>query len=461
MSIKKNYFLLLGFILLISFQLNVAIGQVAFPGAEGFGKVATGGRGGRVIYVTNLNNDGAGSFRDACMQQGARNILFKVSGNIFMKESLTITNGDLTIAGQTAPGDGICIAGVDVNIRADNVIVRFLRIRMGDINKIEGDALGGIKTKIGIIDHCSISWCTDECASFYANENFTMQWCIISESLAKSVHSKGSHGYGGIWGGVNATFHHNLLAHHTSRNPRFGNLRLENRNMDFRNNVVYNWGFNSAYGGEGGQQNYVANYYKPGPATRMNVKSRFLQVTKNLNQDYGTFFVDNNTMDGNESVTKDNWKGIVISRGETDKDDKTDSDFKKSRALKPFGFEPIQQQNAREAYEKVLLYAGANLKRDAVDLRVLNEVKTGTAQYGKGFDGGGNGIIDSQEDVGGWPELKSIPAPKDTDNDGMPDKWEMKNKKLNPKISDGSGHDLDPLYTNLEVYLNSLVSHVN
>ena len=460
LNIQKNHkfkvYLAVAFLGLF-FPMLAQSQVIAFPGAEGFGKFTSGGRGGRVIYVTNLNDEGIGSFRDACTQEGSRNILFKVSGTVFLKSTLTIKNDYLTIAGQTAPGDGICIAGADVNIKANNVIVRFVRFRMGDINKIEGDAFGGLRNKNCIVDHCSMSWSTDECASFYGNENFTMQWCMVSESLAKSVHFKGAHGFGGIWGGIKATFHHNLLADHTSRNPRFGNL-VESRNMDFRNNVVYNWGFNSAYGGEGSEQNYVANYYKPGPATRENVRNRLLQVTKNKTQSYGVFYVADNVMEGDKDVTRDNWKGIVISQGETDKDDSVDSQLiEKVKADQPFGFEPIPKETAFDAYKKVLLYAGACLHRDPVDTRIIQDVKTGTAQYGKSFDGGGNGIIDSQEQVGGWPELKSLPAPIDADGDGMPDRWEAENKPLDQNTADGNGYDLDTTFTNLEVYLNSLV----
>ncbi len=452
---KNLYLLILCLFLSLAGQAQQPV--VAFPGAEGFGKYTTGGRGGEAIYVTNLNDEGPGSFREACSQQGTRTILFKLSGTIFLKQTLTIESGDLTIAGQTAPGDGICIAGAPVNIKADNVIIRFVRFRMGDVNGIEGDALGGLRNKDCIIDHCSMSWSTDECASFYGNKNFTLQWCIVSESLAKSVHQKGAHGFGGIWGGINATFHHNLIAHHTSRNPRFGNL-VESRNMDFRNNVVYNWGYNSAYGGEGSEQNDVANYYKPGPATRLNVRNRLLQVTKNKTQFYGTYYVADNVMEGDKSVTKDNWKGIVISSGETDKMDSSDSDLiKKVRASHPFDYEPIHQQSAEKAYIKVLQNAGVSIKRDVVDKRIVNEVSTGTAKYGEWFDGGGNGILDSQEQVGGWPELKSLPAPKDSDNDGMPDDWEIKHKHLNPKVADGNRYDKSGEYTNLEVYLNGLV----
>lgn len=414
---------------------------LAFPGAEGFGKYTTGGRDGKVYVVTNLNDDGPGSLREAVKKSEPRTIVFAVSGNIDLKSPLNITKGNLTIAGQSAPGDGICIRYYPVTIQANNIIVRFMRFRLGDVSKIESDAFGGTKYNDGvIIDHCSISWATDECASFYRNRNFTLQWCIISESLNKSVHVKGEHGYGGIWGGMGASFHHNILAHHTSRLPRFsGSSTTPNppdELVDFRNNVIYNWVGNNTYGGERGRYNVVNNYYKPGPATKP--KSNWMV---NPSSPVGSFYIHGNVFAGNPTASADNWNGGV-------KVAYPDS----AKALKAFTVEAIAEQSADQAYEQVLKLAGASLKRDAVDARIAKEISKGTATYGKAK----NGIIDSQEDVGAWPALKSLPAPKDSDNDGIPDAWEVKNKLNANDASDAGLRTVESSYTNIESYLNSL-----
>lgn len=270
----------------------------AFPGAEGGGMYVTGGRGGKVIHVTNLNDSGDGSLRAAVEASGARTVVFDIAGRIDLRSELKIANGNLTIAGQTAPGDGICIKNYSTVVEADNVIIRFVRFRLG--NKVldtDGeDCIWGRRHRDIILDHCSMSWSIDECASFYGNENFTMQWCILTESLKDSNHPKGEHGYGGIWGGKNASFHHNMLANHDSRNPRFDHPQIyenpENParrgHVDYRNNVVFNWGNNNTYGGEGGWFNIVNNYYRQGNDSRD--RSYFYDVNgiySSKNIDYG------------------------------------------------------------------------------------------------------------------------------------------------------------------------------
>lgn len=442
----------------------------SFPGAEGFGCYTTGGRGGKVFIVDNLtdseNNPATGSFRWAVNQKGPRTIVFAVSGNIPLEAPLSVKNGDLTIAGQTAPGDGICIKNFCVTLKANNIIVRFLRFRCGNekLTSDAQDALNGTKLENIIIDHCSMSWSIDETSSFYDNKNFTMQWCIISESLYKAGHHKGNHGFGGIWGGMGASFHHNLLASHTSRTPRFNGSRFTSDSIsemvDFRNNVIFNWGFQSAYGGEEGKQNMVNNYYKPGPATNSGqVLYRILDLTQmfyieSINPDTlyaGKFYIDGNVVEGFDNATNDNW-GVGVQKA-------TSLEKLSSKVTKPFPFAPVTTHSANDAYQLVLKKAGVNFPaRDRVDSRIVSEVQSGKCSFGGSF-GENSGIIDSQETVGGWPELESGSIPLDSDKDGMPDHWEVKHN-LNPNdpadgiiISSKSG------YTNLEQYINSLVEN--
>lgn len=435
MLIKNTFTLILSTILCaISFGQ-----QLAFPSAEGFGKHATGGRGGFIYKVTNLNDDGEGSLRKGILKKGARIIVFDISGTIELQSKLDINRGNLSILGQTAPGKGITLKGYPVTIKSDNVILRFLRFRMGDLNQIEGDALGCRGTENVIIDHCSISWGTDENASFYDNTNFTLQWCLISEALNKSVHEKGAHGYGGIWGGVKVSFHHNLLASNNSRNPRFsGSSTTENAAnefVDFRNNVIYNWGANSIYGGEKGTYNLVNNYFKSGPATTSSKLDRIVSPSK----PYGKFYVDGNYVHGFETITTNNWNGGVQC-----------DDLEITKLNEPISIsENIETSSAEIAYKDVLKTVGQSIKRDAVDCRIITTVKKGNTTFK-------DGIIDSQEHVGGWPNLKSKRGKKDTDNDGIPDKWE---RILNLDVNKEDAHlsTLNKNYANIEVYANALL----
>ncbi|HMJ70421.1 MAG TPA: hypothetical protein VK508_16060 [Cyclobacteriaceae bacterium] len=418
---------------------------IAFPGAEGFGKYATGGRGGKVVIVNNLNDDGPGSLRKAIQEKGPRIIVFSLSGTIELASPLNINSGNVTVAGQSAAGDGICIKNYSVNINADNVIIRFIRFRLGDEKKYEGDAISGTKGRNNIIvDHCSMSWSVDECASFYNNSNFTLQWCIISESLNSSAHTKGEHGYGGIWGGKKATYHHNLLASHNSRLPRFsGSSTTPNgpdELVDFRNNVVYNWMQNNTYGGEKGRYNMVNNYYKPGPASKKSRNTQFVNPSSPL----GKFYLDGNFMEGNEEVSKNNRLGV--------KADHADSTFVEN----PYAVETMTAEPAAKSYEAVLAYAGVSHRRDAVDARIVAEVKSGNSVSGKNK----NGIIDSQNDVGGWPALASQKPGADKDRDGMPDAWEKAHNLNSSDASDACKRTIDKDYDNIEVYLNELVKAV-
>ncbi len=430
-------------IILVILSISSNAQTIAFPGADGYGKYTTGGRGGKVIKVTNLNDDGEGSLRKAIRAKGPRIIIFNVAGTIHLKSPLEINEGNVTIAGQSAPGQGICVADYPTRVKASNVIIRYMKFRLGDAHKVEDDALSGRYADSVIIDHCSVSWSTDEAASFYRNKNFTMQWCLIAHSLNESAHSKGAHGYGGIWGGMKASFHHNLLANHNSRNPRFsGSETTQNSKdelVDFRNNVIFNWGMNSSYGGETGHYNVVNNYYKPGPATTKARKNRIL----NPSIPYGKFYVNGNVMEGSDAVTKDNWNGGVQC---------DDPLAAKSDTIFPYVM--AVEHSASEAYDLVLQFAGAARFRDQYDQLILEEAAKGIATAGKQK----NGIIDSPEDVGGFPVIQQFELPVDTDGDGIPDSWE-KQYGLNPNDpTDATKFSLSDKYMNIELYLNELVT---
>lgn len=463
--------ILFGLVISVCFTFSAEAATPAFPGAEGGGMYTTGGRGGTVYYVNTLldNTSGntstrEGSLRWCLSQTGKRTILFKVSGIITLNSTLSISKGDVTIAGQTAPGDGICLRYYTTSVAASNVIIRFMRFRLGDTALQEDDAIWGRYQKNIVLDHCSMSWCVDECASFYSNKDFTMQWCLLGESLRNSIHGKGGHGYGGIWGGENVTFHHNMLIHHDSRNPRFNGWKrsgldystnVAEERMDYRNNVVYNWGANSTYGGESaGKYNMVNNYYKYGPAT--GPKSRLVQAdvdagTTIVLPRHGKYFLSGNYVWGYANISADNKLGLY---------NKTGFPLDSVVVSKPYNFFPVTTHTATKAFEKVLAYGGCSLKRDTVDGRYVQEAMKGTFTF-TGSNGSTKGLIDTQSDVGGWPAYTSTTAPSDTDIDGMPDAWEVANG-LNPNsAADGNEFFLSTEgYTNLEVYLNSLVSQL-
>lgn len=512
----------------------------AFPGAEGFGRYTTGGRGGAVYHVTTLDdNNEPGSFRYACNQSGARTIVFDVDGTIFLKSPLRLENPDVTIAGQTAPGDGVCIADYPFLIQADNVIVRFMRFRLGDRRSAhhEGDGLGGSGHRNIIVDHCSVSWSIDECLSVYGMTDCTVQWCIASHSLNNSSHKKGVHGYGGNWGGSGASYHHNLIANNTSRTPRLGpspHTQTDER-MDLRNNVIYNHGSNGCYGGEGMTVNIVNNYYRPGAFNNINPERiaspgirtlRYCLNSRRLAEDYnrltgssltrddikafrsgtptegkncveiggrtfeinmsdssievdgtriklgwngwvpmlhkwGRFYVNGNVNHEIAAVKENNWQlGVLDQINRKDNDDFWDTTIEQEIHLhSPMDFELTTTHSAEQAYELVLKYAGASLRRDIYDEIIVNDVKNGTATFGT------QGIIDSQDDVvysdgsRAWPKLRQGKAAKDSDGDGIPDDWEKSNGLNHRDPADGK--QITPSgYSNLENYLNSLVATI-
>ncbi|MDB5250532.1 MAG: pectate lyase [Segetibacter sp.] len=449
------------------FTANIPVGDsngaIAFPGAEGFGKYATGGRGGRVLIVSNLNDSGPGSLRFAVDTKGPKIIVFKVSGTIRLLSRIAF-NSNTTVAGQTAPGDGICLADFPVTLGGNNIIIRHMRFRMGDKNQRGGmvhgngsdDAIGGTRRNNIIIDHCSVSWSTDEVFSVYAGDSTTLQWNLISEPLNYSYHFETGdkdyehHGFGGIWGGKHTSAHHNLFAHCANRTPRFdGNRNISNEFVDFRNNVIYNWATNNAYAGEGGNYNLVNNYYKYGPSTSSSAKARVFNPYKTARLPYGKFYISGNYVDGSPAVTHNNWMGVVMNEG-------TQADTVYSKVEIPFPAEAVNTQNAEEAYQLILKSVGAILPtRDTLDQRIINDVRNRTGRL-IDVQGGFPHGTEYSITVNAWPALKSAPAAIDSDNDGMPDTWETRNK-LNPKdASDAAKVNLHRFYNNVEVYINSL-----
>ena len=484
----------------------------AFPGAEGHGRYVTGGRGAtKVIHVTNLNDKGTGSFRAAVNGSAKKIIVFDVGGVIPLASDVKI-GANTTILGQTAPAPGITLRYYTVQPGGNNIIMRFIRCRRGqekDIN--DGADATWCRNLTGIIlDHCSFSWSIDEVASFYDNNNFTMQWCTIGESLNNAGHNKGAHGYGGIWGGKLASFHHNLICHVNNRSPRFNGARYEWKgytsnydyskynwanevqaeNVDFRNCVIYNCG-NGCYGGPGGGQiNIVNNYYKTGPAASTN---RVTQVTvgasgnasghPNLWTMTSRYFIDGNQM--NNTANYNGWSNIAYDSGTytidgeqwspdpnhyngdnvTYKKNSAGTDCVRIRLDEPAPIGDITTHVAAKAYDKVLTYAGASLNPDDVDTRYFTEARNGTATY-TGSVTKKKGRIDLVSDVNGYTEANfgtgSREAGFDSDNDGIPDAWELANGLDPNKASDAVTKTLDGKgwYTNIEVYANSLVEDI-
>lgn len=415
----------------------------AFPSAEGYGAFASGGRSGVVYHVRTLEDTNElGSLRYAISQSGPRTIIFDISGIIELKSPLIIQNGDLTIAGQTAPGDGICIKNYPVIVDADNIIIRFVRFRLGD--KSNDSALVIKNRHDVIIDHCSMSWAAIDNVTSFNNRKLTMQWCIISEALNKGIHN----GLGATLGGYSSSYHHNLFASNRTNNPKFYKSKhtnlLDLESVDFRNNVLYNWGSSSINGAESGNYNIVNNYYKFGPATQIPSRSQILELTDTTKK--GIVYVSGNYVHTNPLQTNDNWMGVYPNMNYI----KTSKNPVLTR--NEFDHEPVTMHTAEQAYQNVIKYAGASYKRDFVDNRITQAVET----YISGSSDS-KGLISSPDDVGGYPEYKSDVPNLDSDGDGIPDDWEFSHN-LNP-YDGGDGKSMTKTgYTNLEIYLNELVT---
>jgi hypothetical protein len=471
----------------------------AFPGAEGGGMYTMGGRGGKVLVVTNLNDDGPGSFRWACEQGGARIVVFNVSGIIRLKTPIIVRAPYITIAGQTAPGDGVCIAGQSFQVNTHDVVVRHMRFRRGNTAVwYREDSFGGNPVGNIMIDHCSCEWGCDENISFYRHmfdlgdkagkrKEPTVNVTIQNTISAKALDTY-NHAFGSTIGGENASFMRNLWADNTGRNPSIGWGGVFN----FVNNIVFNWVHRTADGGEySTMSNFIGNYYKPGPLTNKDkpVGHRIIKAESRSQKlfpypVYGRVYAHDNVMEGYDEVTKDNWNGGIQI------DDDTDQIPAETKALmrsnQPFAMPYIKIMPSEESYNWVLDNVGATLpKRDIVDERVINEVRTGEVYYVKKLpkknpygdlwglspksqkedgtfkyrrldnDSYKLGIITDPNQMGGYPEYKGKPR-KDSDGDGMPDEWETANG-LNPNdASDANGDITGDGYTNIEKYINGI-----
>lgn len=460
--LQRYFIAFLSYLLLLAIcPYDLSAEQLAFPGAEGYGRYATGGRGGKTYVVTSLedcseNNLVEGTFRWAVKQPGKKIVTFAVNGTIYLKSGLCLDSGDLTILGQTAPGEGICLADYPVTISCENAIIRYIRIRLGNrqVAYHEGDGFGLEECNNVIIDHCSFSWSIDECLSVSDASNVTIQWCMIEQSLCNAGHQKGAHGYGGNWGGHNVSYHHNLIAQCSSRVPRLGGdgFLATPDFVDIRNNVFYNWAGQGCYGAEATDANLVNNYYKPGPATDtrgLNYRKRIIALgirSKSYVQTFpsfaetvdhwGHFYIDGNVNTDYDDVTADNWANGVYNQTSNGSDlDYTWTATTRDtiRLREPREFMCVTTHSTEEAYEKVLLYAGASFYRDCVDQMMVFDTEFREASA-SGSNGSKNGMIDTQSDNGfsaaevengAWPILKRVAQKSpDSDGDGVADGYE-------------------------------------
>lgn len=500
----------------------------AFPGAEGHGRYTQGGRGDdtnlpEIRHVTNLNDNGEGSFRQAVNGSKNKIVVFDVGGYIDLKSDLTIGD-NTTIFGQTAPGDGITLRYRTIREGNQNII-RFIRFRRSQVTDVNdgADATWQRQKHDMILDHVSMSWSIDEVASFYDNRNFTMQWCTVTEGLANPGHSKGAHSYGGIWGGKEASFHHNFIAHVQNRAPRFNGARynwsgydkekyintVDAERVDFRNCVLYNWGNgNGCYGGPGGGYiNMINNYYKAGPGTKNKTRVTQISFADSSNSDgvpveqtgmSSRYYINGNYVTAADDKAENyDWSGVIFDSGKTVDGERytkdpyhmygeneeyvtiDEIDYIRIKLDEPIDGGEISTHSAVEAYNSILDYVGASLVRDAVDQRLMEECFTGTVTYHgdvpnptTNTKSGTEGILDFINNPEGeenpktasFPVLRKMtrPADFDTDGDGIPDEWEIKNGLDPNDPSDALSFSLDPKgwYRNIEVYANSIVQHI-